>query len=69
MGPLASQKYHQHKTENRTWFKLKKRSSEENRQQQLAGELLKPIKPTFTRRRVIVNGIDKIWCSDLVEMQ
>ena len=33
------------------------------------GELHKSIKRNFTRRRVIVNGIDKIWCSDLVEMQ
>ena len=23
----------------------------------------------FTRRRVITTGIDKMWCSDLVEMQ
>ena len=38
-------------------------------QQQLADELHKPIKRNFTRRRVIKNGIDKIWCSDLVEMQ
>ena len=38
-------------------------------QQQLADELHKPIKRNFTRRRVIVNGIDKIWYSDLVEMQ
>ena len=38
-------------------------------QQQLADELHKPIKRNFTRRRVITNGIDKIWCSDLVEMQ
>ena len=51
------------------WFKLKKPSSEENWQQQLADELHKPIKRNITRRRVIVNGIDKIWCSDLVEMQ
>ena len=38
-------------------------------QQQLADELHKPIKRNFTRRRVITTGIDKIWCSDLVEMQ
>ena len=38
-------------------------------QQQLAYELHKPIKRNFTRRCVIANGIDKIWCSDLVEMQ
>ena len=35
----------------------------------LADELHKPIKRNFTRRRVIVNHIDEIWCSDLVEMQ
>ena len=29
----------------------------------------KPIKRNFARRRVIVNHIDEIWCSDLVEMQ
>ena len=28
-----------------------------------------PLKRNFTRRRVITTGIDKIWCSDLVEMQ
>ena len=45
-------------------------SSEEiSWQQQLANELHKPIKRNFTLRRVIENGIDKIWCSDLVEMQ
>ena len=27
------------------------------------------MKRNFTRRRVITTGIDKIWCSDLVEMQ
>ena len=49
--------------------KLEKSSSEENWQQQLADELHEPIKRTFIRRRVIANGIDKIWCSDLVERQ
>ena len=43
--------------------------SEENWQQHLADELHKPIKRNFTRQRVIVNGIDLNWCSDLVEMQ
>ena len=37
--------------------------------QQLADELHKPIKRTFSRRSVISNGIDEIWASDLVEMQ
>ena len=36
---------------------------------ELADELHKPIQRNFTRRRVTVDGIDKIWCSDLVEMQ
>ena len=45
------------------------RSKKISWQQQLADELHKPIKRNFTRRRVIVNGIDKIWCSDLLEMQ
>ena len=35
----------------------------------MADELHKPMKRNFTRRCVIVNGIDKIWCSDLFEMQ
>ena len=38
-------------------------------QEKLADELHKPIKRNFTRRRVIVNGIDEVWCSDLIEMQ
>ena len=37
--------------------------------QQLADELHKPIKRKFKTRRVIANGIDEIWSSDLVEMQ
>ena len=49
--------------------KRKKPSSEENWQEKLADELHKPIKRNFTRRRVIVNHIDQVWCSDLVEMQ
>ena len=35
----------------------------------LAEELHKPIKRKFKKRRVLVNGIDKIWAADLVEMQ
>ena len=49
--------------------KRKGPSSEENWQEKLADELHRPIKRNFTRRRVIVNHIDEIWCSDLVEMQ
>ena len=49
--------------------KTKKLSSEINWQEKLADKLHKPIKRNFARRRVIVNHIDEIWCSDLVEMQ
>ncbi|KAL9986619.1 hypothetical protein ACROYT_G000790 [Oculina patagonica] len=49
--------------------KRKKPSGEENWQEKLADELHTQIKRNFTRRRVIVNHIDEIWCSDLVEMQ
>ena len=54
-----------------TKIRPNKASSEKeiNWQQQLADELHKQIKRNFTRRRVIVNHIDKIWASDLVEMQ
>ena len=37
--------------------------------QQLAEELHKPITRNFRKRRVISDGIDKIWAGDLVEMQ
>ena len=37
--------------------------------QQLADELHKPIKRKFKTRRVIANGIDDIWSTDLVDMQ
>jgi len=36
---------------------------------QLADELHKPIIKKFPKRKVYVNGIDKIWAADLVEMQ
>ena len=36
---------------------------------QLADELHKPIIKNFPKRKVYVNGIDKIWAADLVEMQ
>ena len=49
--------------------KRERPSSEENWQEKLADELHKHIKRKFTRRRVMVNHIDEIWCSDLVEMQ
>ena len=35
----------------------------------LAEELHKPIRRKFKRRRVLVNGIDKIWAADLADMQ
>ena len=35
----------------------------------LAEELHKPIRRKFKRRRVLVNGIDRIWAADLVDMQ
>ena len=35
----------------------------------LAEELHKPIRRKFERRKVLVNGIDKIWAADLVDMQ
>jgi len=36
---------------------------------QLADELHKPIIKNFPKRTMCVNGIDKIWAADLVEMQ
>ena len=35
----------------------------------LAEELHKPIRRKFEKRRVLVNGIDRIWAADLVDMQ
>jgi len=35
---------------------------------QLAEELHKPVTRKFRRRKVYVNGIDKIWAADLVDM-
>ena len=35
----------------------------------LAEELHKPVRRKFMRRRVLVNGIVKIWAADLVDMQ
>ena len=36
---------------------------------QLAEELHKPVTRKFRTRKVYVNGIDKIWAADLVDMQ
>ena len=71
---LARNMINTHK-KTRSWCQTKEAkkrerpSSEENWQEKLADELHKHIKRNFTRRRVIVNHIDEIWCSDLVEMQ
>ena len=35
----------------------------------LAEELHKPVRRKFKRRRVLVNGIDKIWAADLADIQ
>ena len=35
----------------------------------MAEELHKPIRRKFKKRRVLVNGIDRIWAADLVDMQ
>ena len=35
----------------------------------LAKELHKPVKRKFNKRRVMVNGIDKIWAADLADMK
>ena len=35
----------------------------------LAEELHKPMRRKFEKRRVLVNGIDRIWAADLVDMQ
>ena len=35
----------------------------------LAEELHKPIRRKFKKCRVLVNGIDRIWAADLVDMQ
>ena len=36
---------------------------------QLAEELHKPVTRKFRRRKVYVNGIDKIWAADRVDIQ
>ena len=35
----------------------------------MAEELHKPVRKKFEKRRVLVNGIYKIWAADLVDMQ
>ena len=71
MGALVGKKCYQYEAETRSWSfkKRKKPSGKENWQEKLADELHASIRRNFTRRRVIVNNIDEIWASDLVEMQ
>ena len=35
----------------------------------LAGELHKPIRRKFNKRRVLVSGIDKLWAAELADMK
>ena len=44
-------------------------SNEKPLSSDLAKELHKPIIKQFQRRKVISNGIDQIWASDLIDMQ
>jgi len=61
--------FNQYKTKTRTGIRCsKKRKRPSSWQEELADELHKPIKRNFTRRRIQVYGIDKIWASDLVEL-
>ena len=39
------------------------------KQKDLAEELHKPIRRKLKKRRVLINGIDKIWAADLVDRQ
>ena len=39
------------------------------KKESLAEELHKPIKAKFKKRRVFVNGIDRIWAADLLDME
>ena len=71
MGALVGKKCYQceAETRSRSFKKRKKPLGKENWQEKLADELLASIRRNFTRWRVIVNHIDEIWASDLVEMQ
>jgi len=53
----------------RTGDKKNERSESVNWSYLLPDELHKPIIKNFPKRKVYVNGIDKIWAADLVEMQ
>ncbi|PFX14258.1 putative uncharacterized transposon-derived protein F54H12.3 [Stylophora pistillata] len=59
-------------TPNRSlvWVWGKKKAQElKSWQEELAEELHRPVRRNFRKRRVVVNRIDEIWSSDLVEMQ
>ena len=43
--------------------------SREKKVSDLSEELHKPVRRKFNKRRVIVNGIDKIWAADLADMK
>jgi len=51
------------------WGYKNEHSESVNWSLQLSDELHKPIIKNFPKRKVFVNGIDKIWAADLVEMQ
>ena len=53
------------KLEKAPWNESWKKSWNE----ELADELHKPVKRKFQRRQVLVNEIDDVWATDLVEMQ
>ena len=46
-----------------------KNEKKSKRTDQLAEKLHKPVTRKFQRRKVYVNGIDKIWAADLADMQ
>jgi len=48
---------------------LKKTRKKSKWTDELAEELHKPVTRKFLRRKVYVNGIDKIWAADLVDVQ
>ena len=48
---------------------LKNKKKEIDGTDQLDEEHHKPITHKFTKRKVIVDGIDDIWSADLVDMQ
>ena len=72
MGALVGKKCYQYEAETRSRSSKKTEKSrrvKKTGKKKLADELHASIRRNFTRRRVIVNHIDEIWASDLVEMQ